>query len=238
MISAFSIINNEQELVGYMLDSFARIVDLLDVLSIVDNDSSDDTLDIIHSYKDKLPIVVQRYSGLLEANHGVMRNLAMSKCRGDWILYLDADETIDTKFCEWLRTDIKEQADIWDIYKYSTIVDAYHYTDGGGGLSTRLFRNRDGVNFPQAIHTHPEGNLSTKRAISQSDALMFDATATKCHESLYAKGWRYRWAMGREAGIGNEEEYTGRVANAHRLGIIREFDDATKARIFTGKGVR
>ena len=238
MISSFAIVQNEGELIQYMLDSFVRISDLLDVLSIVDNDSSDDTLDIVYSYKDRLPIVIQRHSGLLEANHGVMRNLAMSKCRGDWILYADGDESWDTRFCDWLRTDEKEAYDIVDFFKYSTIGDCYHYTDGGGGASTRLFRNVEGVTFDDPIHTYPRMSANRKTMVSQDKALWFDATSCKSWESLYAKSMRYLWAYGKVVGIGNEEEYTGRVSNAHRLGIIREFEDATKARIFTGKGVR
>lgn len=238
MISAFCIANNEQELIGYMLDSFARIADLLDVLSIVDNDSSDDTLDIIHSYKDRLPIVVQRHSGLLEANHGVMRNLAMSKCRGEWILYADGDESWDTRFCDWLRTDEKESYDLIDIFKYSTIIDRYHYVEGGNGAATRLFRNVDGVHFNQRIHTMPLGNLPRKMMIPIDKAAMYDATAMKSPEALFAKGARYRWAMGREVGIGNEWEYVGRVNNAFGNGSIREFDDSMKQRIFTGKEIR
>ena len=237
MISTFAIVQNEGELIQFMLDSFVRIADIIDVLSIVDNDSSDDTLDIINSYKTRLPIVVQSFSGLQEANHGVMRNLAMSKCGGEWILYLDADETIDTRCSDWLRSNEKENADIWDFYKYSTINDCYHYTDGGGGASTRLFRNRNST-FTQSIHTYPAGDISSKRCVGQDAALMFDATSCKSREALYAKSMRYLWAYGKVEGIGNEEEYTGRVDNANRLGIIREFGDDIKARIFTGKGMK
>ena len=231
-IDCFAITKNEEEQVSFMLDTFALIREMVGVISIVDNGSSDNTLNIIQSYKDKgLPIEVQEnYS---TPHHGQLRTQALSICKSPWIFYLDADETATVDLLDWFKRGHYETADVWDFYKYSTIIDRYHYTEGGNGPSTRMFRNVPGVHFSQEIHTYPEGVGLNRKAMAEN-VLMFDHTGCKSREALWAKGVRYNWAFGKVIGIGPNNEYCWRVDTAIAQNNIHEFSNDIKSRIFTG----
>lgn len=239
MISGFMKVMNEEELIQFALDSFVLIADQLDILSVVDNGSQDATLDIIDSYHNRLPIVVQSAPHI--QSHGTLMNMALEKCKAPWAMYLDGDETFDTAMVDWLRhPDRWPEASIYEFYKYSTIGDCFHYTHNGGGPSQRMFQNTPGVHFSQLIHTEPVAAGDGRKVMigNMNDGpLLFDATATKSTEALWAKGARYQW--GARAGVeavGPLHEYVGRVADAYRNGSIREFPENIRARLITGQG--
>lgn len=233
MIGAFAITFNEEEQVRFMLECFERLADQLEILSIIDNGSTDCTMDIIDSFRHRIPMKIRTIRDT--PHHGQLRTAAMEGLTAPWIFYLDADETFTSDFPEWLRSDEKERGDIVGLYKYSTIIDRYHYTIGGGGPSLRLFRNLPGVHFPQSIHTEPIAQGLTRRVDFNNGPYLFDATATKSREALQAKGTRYAWAN-REGvpAVGGVDEYTVRVDDAFSKNAIAEFDDRMKALIFTG----
>lgn len=238
LLDVFSIVSNEEELLPYCLESYVSISDLLGVCSLVDNNSTDSTLDIIDSYRDKLPIVLQHHRE--NANHGVMRTKALQPCKSPYIFYLDADETFDSTMRDWL---LSEQYKAWGLigfFKYTTILNRFHYVEGGNGHTWRMFRNDPGANFPQEIHTEPQSPQGWGNSIlldPNNSPLLFDHTATKSWEALWSKGWRYRWAH--DAGIpavGREGEYIWRVETAlgPRKEFNKEFPEDIRRRIFTG----
>jgi glycosyltransferase involved in cell wall biosynthesis len=218
-----------------MLDCFALLREFMGILSIVDNGSSDNTLNIIQSYKDKgLPILLQKNPD--SPHHGVLRTQAISQCTAPWIFYLDADETFTSDMLPWMKSRELERYDIIDFFKFSTIVDRYHFTEGGNGPSTRLFRNVPGVHFPQEIHTYPTGQGLYRKFMPSQDTgpWLFDHTSAKSQEALWAKGLRYQWAFGKVVGIGPQNEYIWRCENAFRDNNIHEFPENIKSKIFTG----
>ena len=226
---------NEEELISYCLESFVSISDLLGILSVVDNNSTDSTLDILMSFRDRLPIVLQHHHE--DSNHGKMRTLALQPCHSEWILYLDGDESFTSDMHDWLLGGRLGGYDMFRFFKYTTILDRYHYVEGGNGHTQRLFKNKTGVHFPQEIHTEPQcpgGWGGTDWLHEWNSPLLFDHTSCKSEEALWAKGWRYKWAFraGIEA-VGPEHEYTGRVLNTPDS-TIREFPPEVKDRIFTG----
>lgn len=231
MISGFVIVQNEEELLPYCLESFLSLGDLLEGLSVVDNNSTDATLDILHIWRDRLPITLQHHRA--DAHHGHLRNLALRACRADWVLYLDSDETVSRNFADWLRSGDCHRANLWQFHKYSTVGDRYHHA-GGDGPSQRLFRNFPGIHFPQTIHTEPTHDQMGGAALAQG-VWLFDHTSCKSEEALWAKGWRYQWAMG-TPGIGPPHEYIGRVQDARNRGTIQRLPDHVCAQIFTGPG--
>ncbi len=230
-IDAFVITQNEEELLPYCLESFASLGEHLGILSVVDNNSTDATLDIIESWRDRLPIVLQHHRA--DNHHGRMRTMALEPLTAEWVFYLDADETMTSNMAEWLSSSQAEQSTIWEFFKYTTILDRYHYVEGGNGPTQRLFR-RAGAYFPQDIHTEPTGpGLSIKRMAE--GVILFDHTACKSQAALWAKGWRYQWAVG-VPGIGPPHEYVGRVADALINHPDRNvaFPESIKRLIFTG----
>ena len=212
LLDVFTIVNNEEELLAHCLESYASFRSLIGVVSIVDNNSTDATLDIIERYKSRLPIVLQHHYE--NSHHGQMRNKALSVCTAPWIFYLDGDETITSDFGDWLASGEMERADYWEIFKYTTIIDRYHYVEGGNGYTWRLFRNLPGVGFPQEIHTEAQ-HPGLQRRAQVPNVFMSDHTAIKSNEALWAKGIRYAWAnrLGVPA-VGPIHEYRGRVDDA------------------------
>jgi hypothetical protein len=230
-IDGFGILKNEEELVTGFMDCWWAIREVLGKLVLIDNGSSDCTRLIIDKYvKMGLPveIIVNRNT----PHHGEMRTQAVRQCTAPWIFYLDGDETTDNTMLDWLKSEECESADIIDFFKYSTIKDCYHFTEGGNGPSTRMFRNVPGVHFPQNIHTYPEAPAGLDRKYMASP-LLFDATGCKSREALWVKGERYQWSQG-TIGIGGPREYIWRIETAYEQGNVVEFSDEIKAKIFTG----
>lgn len=84
MLSVIIITKNEQDRIKTCLES----VKWADEIVVYDNDSTDDTLKIAENYTDN----IFNYKG--EVDYQEMRNKAMEKTHGDWVLYIDADERV------------------------------------------------------------------------------------------------------------------------------------------------
>jgi glycosyltransferase involved in cell wall biosynthesis len=85
---------NDAATIGPVLD---RLVPLCDEILLVDGGSEDDTVRIA----ERKPRVRIYHRDL--DDHGRQRNFAVDQCLGDWILSLDADETIAGPRVGWLR---------------------------------------------------------------------------------------------------------------------------------------
>lgn len=83
MLSAIVISKNEEERVEACLKSLKWA----DEIIVVDNGSSDETVNISKKYTQKVYVVeVESFAEL--------RNKAMEKVSGDWVLYVDSDERV------------------------------------------------------------------------------------------------------------------------------------------------
>ena len=97
----------------------SRIIKCLDTLVnqtfkdieiiVVDDGSTDNTLDVLNNYKnDKLVILSQKNSG-----QGSARNLALKKAKGEYIMFVDADDYVDKTIVEKLYNSLlREKSDI------------------------------------------------------------------------------------------------------------------------------
>lgn len=93
MLSVIVLTKNEQDRIKACLES----VKWADEIIIIDNGSTDKTLELAKNYTDKIFI-------LKDLDFSSLRNRGMEKATGDWILYLDADERVSIN----LRGEIKE----------------------------------------------------------------------------------------------------------------------------------
>lgn len=93
MLSVVVLTKNEQDRIKVCLES----VKWADEIIIIDNGSTDKTLELAKNYTDKIFI-------LKDLGFSSLRNKGREKATGDWILYLDADERVSTN----LRGEIKE----------------------------------------------------------------------------------------------------------------------------------
>ena len=96
MLSVVTVVWNEEKNLPKMLDSVRNLAD--EIVVVIDDDSSDNTKEIAQKYTKK--VYTQKHVGIVEP----LRNYAIGKATGDWILLLDADEIVTQE----LETRIQE----------------------------------------------------------------------------------------------------------------------------------
>ena len=97
-LSVSMIVKNEEKHLNRCLSS---IRDAADEIVIVDTGSTDKTIEIAESFGAK----VFNYNWINDFSSA--RNFALSKCSGDWILYLDADEELNSNSVNELMDKIR-----------------------------------------------------------------------------------------------------------------------------------
>lgn len=93
MLSVVVLTKNEQDRIRACLES----VKWADEIIVLDNGSTDKTLEIVKSYTDKIFI-------FKDSDFSSLRNKGMEKTSGDWVLYVDSDERVSVD----LRGEIEE----------------------------------------------------------------------------------------------------------------------------------
>ena len=109
MISLIATVLNEGESVRPLLDSIAAQTRMPDEVVIVDGGSGDDTVAILRSYADRLPMRVMVADG---CNISQGRNLAIESARGDIIAATDAGVRLDAKWLERITDPLLEDASV------------------------------------------------------------------------------------------------------------------------------
>ena len=101
MLSVIILTKNEEKMIGACLES----VKWADEIIIADNGSTDKTLEIIRSDKSlESRVKVMKFA---EQDFASLRNKAMEEAKGDWVLYVDADERV----LESLKEEILKSLD-------------------------------------------------------------------------------------------------------------------------------
>lgn len=104
-ISVVVLTKNEEGMIGECLES----VKWADEIVVVDSGSKDKTLEIVKKYTDKIWL-----DG--SDDFSAKRNLGMEKARGEWILYIDADERVTPE----LRQEVESR-----IMNYESGINSY-----------------------------------------------------------------------------------------------------------------
>lgn len=93
-ISAYILTKNEQKYIRNCLESIKNVVD---EIIILDGYGTDKTIDICKEYTDK--IYFHKFAG----SYAEERTIALSKTGYDWVLQIDADETLSEQLQDELR---------------------------------------------------------------------------------------------------------------------------------------
>ncbi len=145
-ISAAIVVWNEEK----TLSDCVKTLSFVDELVIVDNQSTDDTFKIAKSLTDK----VYRYKnvGYVEP----VRNFAISKTTGDWILVIDPDERIPNTLAKELVNLTKEdKVDYVRIPRQNIIFDNWmEHSRWWPDYNIRFFK-KGCVTWQDAIHSIP-----------------------------------------------------------------------------------
>ena len=143
-LSVSMIVKNEESCLEKCLNSVAGA----DEIVIVDTGSEDSTLEIAKRHTDKVSIFTEcnDENGLLK-NFSAARNNSLSKCSGDWILIIDADEILEDggiiKIRKFLET-VKNNC----VYFESVAINNHVVKHP----SIRLFKNNSGIYWTRRIH--------------------------------------------------------------------------------------
>ncbi|OGK30435.1 hypothetical protein A3F29_00315 [Candidatus Roizmanbacteria bacterium RIFCSPHIGHO2_12_FULL_33_9] len=98
-ITAIIIAKNEEKSIKDCIDSVRR---LADEIIVVDNGSTDKTADVSKKLGAKA-------FSVNTDNFSELRNYGLEKARGDWVLYVDADERISSVLAEEIKLKIKNE---------------------------------------------------------------------------------------------------------------------------------
>lgn len=132
-----------------MLHRTLKSVDgLVDEIIIADNGSTDSTKDIAQKYNAQIVDVPKA----TEVGFDFVRNESIKNAKGDWILWLDADEELlqPNNIIKYLRPNI---------FNGYSLKQHHFATEQGASkidLPIRLFRNRMDISFCGFVHEHPE----------------------------------------------------------------------------------
>lgn len=142
MLSVTIIVRNEEKRLAKCLDS---VKDIADEIVLLDTGSDDDTLQIAENFGCRI------YETIWNDNFADMRNIALSKAIGEFILYIDADEILINP------NEIKKTLNSVDRETGGWLVDVQSVSESKqvnsfSNYQVRLFRNHDKIRFEGAIH--------------------------------------------------------------------------------------
>lgn len=141
-LSLCMIAKNEEQFIG---DCLASVREIVDEIIVVDTGSTDRTIEIAESYGAKV------FHLPWQGDFATARNESLAHATGDWILVLDADETIPAEGHDELRKALCNPSNVG----YALVIENLLGKDGEErqtALIFRLFRNRPDIRFEGIIH--------------------------------------------------------------------------------------
>jgi tetratricopeptide (TPR) repeat protein len=137
------IVKNEEKFLRGCLES---VKDLVDEIVLADTGSEDKTIEIASEFTDK--ILYFKWNN----DFAEVRNFVMNNTDADWILYLDADERIDSEYHE----EIKELVKRTDIDAFQLKIKSFIHNGKDDQVHIvpypRLFRKLPDIKFEGEIH--------------------------------------------------------------------------------------
>jgi glycosyltransferase involved in cell wall biosynthesis len=139
------IVKNEEK---YLQGCLESVKDIVDEIVLVDTGSSDNTLEIAKKYNAE----IFHFDWINDFS--AARNYALENSKGSWILYMDADERIDSNSINEIKR-ITENPRKSAFYCTVKSIDPEHGDNSMRYL--RLFANNPGIKFTGKIHEqiHP-----------------------------------------------------------------------------------
>ncbi len=148
LLSLSMIVKNEE---SYLKDCLESVKEIADEIVIADTGSTDNTIKIAEEYNAKI------FSFDWINDFSAARNFALSKCSGNWILYLDADERLSKDSIDEIKEIIsrKENLAVKCIVKS---IDS-EYSRDNSMTFPRLFRNNPKLKFTGRVHEQIESSI-------------------------------------------------------------------------------
>jgi len=219
-LSIISICQDEEEVIGWMLEccvyTYGVLKDLLKEVVIVDGGSKDNTLNIIKSYQNKIPLILIQHPF---DSFGQQKNRALEKSTGDYVFGPDADMTWTSNFPIVFKSGFYESSDMWDFRMRFTADDSYHYFDWPLGVNMRLWKNK--FKFVTNFHEKLDGQLYMNGLPVCPHVWLFENSFRQSDKSLLNRGNRYqKFVKEMEAaggGPGSSTRYLDAKNNGRKL---------------------
>ncbi|MFW6135029.1 MAG: glycosyltransferase family 2 protein, partial [Elusimicrobiota bacterium] len=155
-VSGFTFVRNAQVYDFPVVESIKSMLPVCDEVYVNVGISDDNTMDMIKSIKsDKLKIFETEWDPKFKKKGKILAqqtNMALYKCRGDWCIYLQADEVLHEKDCDAIRKCMEENLENERIEGlllnyYHFFGDFEHYARSYHWYQNeiRIVRNRIGV---------------------------------------------------------------------------------------------
>ncbi|MDH7578631.1 MAG: glycosyltransferase family 2 protein [Bacillota bacterium] len=147
-VSAMYVVKNEEE---YLPFSISSIYDAVQEIVVVDNGSTDKTVEILKGFS-KVRLFFSDATSFSE-----LRNLALSKITGNWILILDADEVfykdLKTRLPELTKDETVDGYIVW----FYHLMRSYYYMQNRCERDpiyrrVGIVRNVPGLHYEGAVH--------------------------------------------------------------------------------------
>ena len=138
-VSVCMIVRDEEKQIGQCLKSVA---DLAHEIIVLDTGSKDATREKAAAFGAK--VLESKWND----HFGEARNHSLEHARGDWLLILDADETLDPESIQTLKKEIQSQGVM--AYRLPLVNQGIH--ERGNNYVPRLLRNAPGLFFVNRIH--------------------------------------------------------------------------------------
>jgi glycosyltransferase involved in cell wall biosynthesis/2-polyprenyl-3-methyl-5-hydroxy-6-metoxy-1,4-benzoquinol methylase len=150
-LSVILIARNEEQFLGQCLTS---VSDIADQIVVVDTGSTDNTIAIAREHGAEV------HEFKWNDDFSAARNESLLHARGDWVLFIDADEELLAEGKAGLR-EAMSQADTLAWRLPIVDVDREHL---GHSYVPRLFRNAPGLFFVGRIHEQVSSSVEARRA--------------------------------------------------------------------------
>ena len=209
-----------------IIERALKSVKFADEILVVDLESSDDTVQIVKKYTDK--VFTHKNLGYVEP----IRNFSISKAVGDWILIIDADEEVSPGLRQAIKgiVQAKNQADLPDCFylpRRNLIFKKWIKKAGWWpDYQLRLFR-KGHVEWSDQIHSVP---------ITKGEVKEFPAQEkfTLIHHN-YQSIAEFVERSNRYSSIQANERKDSPLVQATE--ILQEFTDSFLNRFFAKKGI-
>lgn len=145
-LSLCMIVKNEEKFLPSCLHS---VRDCVDEMIVVDTGSTDRTIEIAESFG----AVV--YHHPWENDFSKHRNQSIGYAKGDWIFWLDADETLESGGGEVIRKAVAQ--DKIDSLLVTMVCYFANRARESWNNTVKVFRNRVGIHFEGAVHNQVTG---------------------------------------------------------------------------------
>lgn len=189
---------NEADRVEECLNS---VKGLADEIIVLDSGSTDNTVELVKQYTDL--VWVTDWPG-----YGPQKQRCLEKASKDWVLFIDADESLDPVAQQHLQ-EVLAQENIEEVafkIKWGVIRHGKLLRFGNSGRSPLRMFIRQGTRFsPDQVHEkvlHPQGK------VGQLKGLLFHNTVRNYGEALM-KNAKYGWL--------GSEKYFARGKRCHSL---------------------